>query len=330
MKIVFIENSEIPYNGYDKDNSILRGAELALIHLSESFAAKDHNVTVINNCKENLIINNVEYKNINFIDDKIQCDIAIANADANLFKYVVSNKNYLFSHSIQNFEKFIRNNQLIPFFKYKPVVLCSGQYHYHKRSFLTSFYGKKIITPSIDNDFFNTDISSKINRDIIFYSRADRNGDLVVKIWKQLIEQHKLDNRLYISTDLNINEKKMKKYNIYKKDYLKKNELIDFLKNFRILIIPGHKGETFCNVAEEAKALGIPIVTLGIGALNERVQNNYNGFICKNNNDFKLKIINLLQDDELYLKFKNNLINDRGLHKWSDTTNSLLKLFKEK
>ncbi|MDA7597286.1 glycosyltransferase, partial [Candidatus Pelagibacter sp.] len=95
------------------------------------------------------------------------------------------------------------------------------------------------------------------------------------------------------------------------------------------LIIPGHKGETFCNVAEEAKALGIPIITLGYGALSERVQNNYNGFLCENITDFKIKILKLLQDDELYLKFKHNLIKDRGINKWSNTTNRLLELFKE-
>ena len=117
------------------------------------------------------------------------------------------------------------------------------------------------------------------------------------------------------------------KFNIEKKDFLPKNELIDFLKNFRLLIIPGHKGEVFCNVAEEAKALGIPIITMGMGALKERVKNNYNGFLCHNLEDFKIKILQLLKDDDLYLKFRNNLIKDRGENKWNNTVNSLINLF---
>jgi glycosyltransferase involved in cell wall biosynthesis len=330
MKIVFIENSKIPYNSHDKDNSLLRGAELAIIHLSECLAQKGNEVIVLNNCKKDLIINKVYYKNINYINSKIDCNLAIANADANLFKHVISDKNFLFSHSVQNFEKFIRKKQLIPFIKYRPIVLCSGKYHYNKRSFLTALFGKKIITPSIDSDFFSTNIPNKINKDVIFYSRADRNSNLVIKIWKELFNEYKLTQNFYVSTDLNINQHEMKIYNIFKKDYFQKDKLIDFLKNFRILIIPGHKGETFCNVAEEAKALGIPIVTLGYGALYERVQNNYNGFLCKNIDDFKLKILNLLQDDKLYLKFKHNLIKDRGLIKWRDTANKILELFKEK
>lgn len=329
MKIVLIENSTIDYNGYDKDNSILRGAELAVIHLSECFARNGHNVTVLNNCSSDITINNVAYKNINRVINKINCNLAIANADANLFKKVNSTKNFLFSHSIQNIEKFIRKKQLNAFIKYKPIVLCCSKYHYDKRSFFTSFFGKKIITPSIDDEFYHTNIPNKINRDVIFYSRADRNGSLVIQIWKDLFDQHKLTQNFYVSTDFDLNKFDKKKYNIFKKDYLDKKKLIQFLKNFRMLIIPGHKGETFCNVAEEAKALGIPIVTLGYGALSERVKNNYNGFLCKDIDDFKLKIFELLQNDLLYLKFKNNLIKDRGLNSWSDTANSLIRFFDE-
>ena len=106
-----------------------------------------------------------------------------------------------------------------------------------------------------------------------------------------------------------------------------KNELINFLKKFRILIIPGHKGEVFCNVAEEAKALCIPIITMGIGALRERVENNYNGYLCNNLKDFKNKIYHLLNNDDDYFRFRNNLMNDRGKNRWSDTTDSLIKLF---
>ena len=108
---------------------------------------------------------------------------------------------------------------------------------------------------------------------------------------------------------------------------MEKEELINFLKKFRILVIPGHKGEVFCNVAEEAKALCIPIVTLGIGALKERVINNYNGYLCNDLEDFKNKIYHLLNNDDDYLRLKKNLIKDRGKNRWSDTTASLIKLF---
>ena len=327
-KIYFLENSKKQYDGSYRCNPILRGAELAIINYSEELAKKGYEVFVLNNCLKSCEINKVKYFNINNKNNKFECDVAIANADANLFSNVKSRKNFLFSHSIQNFEKFLKKNQLFSFLKYKPKVLCFSRYHLNNRSFLTSFYGKKLIIPSIDNDFFDTPLEkNEINENAIFYSRADRNSNLVLQIWKNLYSKIPRSQKLFVTSDVDINYEDMEKFNIQKKEFMNKHDLINFLKKFRLLIIPGHKGEVFCNVAEEAKALGIPIVTLGLGALNERVIDNYNGFSCNNISDFEDKILNLLQNDSLYLKFKNNLIKDRGLHKWKDSIESLILLF---
>jgi len=325
MKICLLENLNTIYTGRDRNDPRLRGAELALINYAEELASKNFDVTFLNDFNENIQFKNVKYNNINHVTSNF--DIAIANGDANLFKYVKSKKNFLLSHSIQNFEKFLRKKQLIPFLKYKPKVICFSNYHYNSRSFLTSFYGKEIIVPSIDNEFYETKLPLKTNNDVIFYSRGDRNGQLILKIWKDLFVNNSIKSKFFIPKDLFIENEEMIKFNIKKKDFLPKNELINFLKNFRVLIIPGHKGEVFCNVAEEAKALGIPIITMGMGALKERVKNNYNGFLCHNLEDFKIKILQLLKDDDLYLKFRNNLIRDRGQNKWTNTINSLINLF---
>ena len=325
MKICLLESFNTIYTGRDRNDPKLRGAELALINYAEELAAKNFDVTFLNNFNENIQFKNVKYNNINL--ETSNFDIAIANGDANLFKYVKSKKNFLLSHSIQNFEKFLRKKQLIPFLKYKPKVICFSNYHYNKRSFLTSFYGKEIIIPSIDNEFFKAKLPLKTNNNVVFYSRGDRNGKLILKIWKELFLNNSIKSKFFVPKDLFIENEEMIKFNIEKKDFLPKNELIDFLKNFRLLIIPGHKGEVFCNVAEEAKALGIPIITMGMGALKERVKNNYNGFLCHNLEDFKIKILQLLKDDDLYLKFRNNLIKDRGENKWNNTVNSLINLF---
>lgn len=327
MKIVLLENSNIDYNGYDRNNPSLRGAELAIINYSEELVNLGFDVTVLNNCKKNCNINDVKYFNLLSKNYDNNFDIAIANADANLFKFIKSKKNFLLSHSIQNLEKFLRNKQLVPFLKYKPIVLCFSNYHYSNRSFFTSFYGKRIIIPSIDNDFFDTKIENQNNKDVIFYSRSDRNSNIVIETWKKLFAKYKLSSRLFVSSDLNIDDNELKNFNIYKKPYLDKVDLINFLKGFRLSIIPGHKGEVFCNVAEESKALGIPIITLGYGALKERVNHKYNGILCNNENEFAEKLYELLKDDKIYQKLKKNLINDRGKRRWKNTVEDLSKLF---
>ena len=326
MKIVLIENSKQIYDGYSRNSSELRGAELAIINYSEELVKKKYQVTVINNCKNEILINGVQYRNIKNIKSKVSCDVAIVNSDANYFKYADAKRNLLLSHSIQTFEKFLRNKQLIAFMRYKPTVLCFSKYQFDKRNYITSLFGKRMIVPSIDNDFFSFKLENKINKDAIFYSRFDRNGEYVINLWKNIFTKLNSNSRLYINSDF-ANEIEFSRFNIIKKPYLEKNKLIEFLSNFRILIIPGHKGEVFCNVAEEAKAMCIPIVTMGIGALKERVINNYNGYVCNNFKDFEEKILTLMNNDKIYLKFKKNLYNDRGLKKWNDTVNDLIKLF---
>ena len=220
MKIFILENNDIQYDGNDRNRSILRGAELAVINYSEELASHNYDVFVLNNCKKETTVNKVHYININKNNETFNCDIAIANSDANLFKYVKSKKNFILSHSIQNFEKFIRKNQLISFLKYKPKVLCFSKYHYEKRSFLTSFFGKEIIIPSIDNDYFDVDLPNIKNKDAIFYSRGDRNGSLVIDIWKDLNKIKNFNHKLYISSDLYNNQNNLSEFNINKKEFL--------------------------------------------------------------------------------------------------------------
>ena len=91
------------------------------------------------------------------------------------------------------------------------------------------------------------------------------------------------------------------------------------------MINPGHKGEVFCLVADEARELCVPIVTYGYGALYERVKNNNTGYICKDFDDLINKSILILNDDNHYLSLKSNLFKLKGHRTYKDVANDLLK-----
>ena len=97
------------------------------------------------------------------------------------------------------------------------------------------------------------------------------------------------------------------------------------LSTSRVLLIPGHKAELFCISAEEARELCIPIVTLGIGCLKERVEHNKTGFIAKNAKEFANYTNILLNDDNVWSKIRYNLFNLRGSNKWSKVAKKFLK-----
>ena len=78
----------------------------------------------------------------------------------------------------------------------------------------------------------------------------------------------------------------------------------------RAMFYPGSKDETFCFVAAEAHALGVPVVTQGIGSLKDRVQHNQNGFVTSNDNDFCNALLETLNNDDLWQKLRNNALRD--------------------
>ena len=325
-KIYFLENS-FDYNGSNLNDSYIGGSEKTLINISNELA-KDKNliIKIFNNTSNSVIINNVYWNNLNQIDKLDIPDFLISMSDAYLFNYLSCNKNFLWSHSIQSIEKFIRKKQLIPFFKYKPLMILEGDYHYKNRSFLTSFFGKKILKIAPDYDFINTDIelANIPDPNVIFTTKSDRNLDFLIDAWFE-IKKKTINSKLYINPPYELTSKH-KENHIYLRKKGDKKLLINDLKRSRLFLTPGHKTEVFCLAAEEARELCVPIVTMGFGCLYERVEHGITGFVAKNKKEF-IEYSNLiLNDDTIYLDIKKNLFKKRNIRNYSNVKNDLLRL----
>ena len=190
-KIIIIDNSNLSYSGEDIDGNILRGTETSLILLAEQFAKMSIHVDFCNSINKHLNVNGVNYFHKNSINKKIIYDLAIVISDANEFKRVSSIKKAVFSNSNQPIEKFIRKKQLIPFLKYKPTLITLCDYQFKKRSFFTSFYGKKTIPISVDPKFLQIkiDLNNLPEKKVVYNIRSNRNLDKLIKIWVEKIFQ---------------------------------------------------------------------------------------------------------------------------------------------
>jgi glycosyltransferase involved in cell wall biosynthesis len=325
MRICFLDNTKFKYDFNDRYSPLLRGAETILINLSKSISLLGHEVFVFNNCNENINSNNYYWNNINLIiNKKDYFDVAIANADANLLNLVNAQKKIVLSHSLQPIEKFIRKKQLFPYIKHRPKIFLLGDYHKKKRSILTSLFGTKIYTPGIDDIFINSEIKiPKKSNQAIFTSRSDRNLNTLLEIWKKYISS-KSNNYKLLITPNNENESNLKKSNIYFRKMDLQSNLIKDLLASKIMLVPGHKAELFCLAAEEARELCLPIVTLGIGSLKERVDHGKTGFIAKNYIEFAQYTFDLFQDDKLYNNIVKNLLELRGSKSWLNAAKDFL------
>ena len=326
IKIYFIEKT-ISFDSSDINSSSIGGSEKTLINIANELS-KDKNliIKVFNNTDNEKTVNNVQWININRIKDSDVPDYLIAMSDANLLSLLNCKKKYLWSHSVQPIEKFIRKNQLIPFIKNKPVMLLEGEYHYKTRNFFTSIFGKKVISIAPDYDFIETKINKEFipPKKAIFTTKSDRNLLFLLDCWKK-ISTLCSNSSLYVNPPFNLtNDHKNIGINLRVKG--DKSELINELLNSRVMLNPGHKGEVFCLAAEEARELCLPIVTMGYGSLKERIDHGVTGYIAKNKDEFVKYSVKILSDDGLYLKLKSNLISRKGLRTYRSVAKDLLKI----
>lgn len=322
MKICFLDNSPIPYTANDLNSNYIRGGENVIIHLSKELAKLNNYVEVFNNNLTNQTFDNVKWTNINNTNKENLFDYAFTNNDIRLFNKI-SAKNYIaFSHSIQSIEKFIRKGQLLSFLKYKPKVILLGKYHDNNRNFLLKIFGKINLQWAVDPLFLETEVNEfNIENRAIFTSRRDRNLDILIDIWKKKIFPKNKSIKLFATpSDLIDN-----KFNIYPRNFEDKTLMVKDMLKSKVLLVPGHKGELFCIAAEEARELCIPIITLGIGSLSERVEHGVTGFIAKNNDEFANFTLDIFNNYDLWKELRNNLLKLRGSKKWQNVASNLLK-----
>ena len=326
MIIYFLEKS-ISFNADDLNSNIIGGTEKILINISNELAKDTNNqIKVFNNTKKNVTINDVEWINFNNYNNYKNPDVIISFSDMNLLSFFKCKNKFLWSHSVQSIEKFIRKRQLIPYMINRPTLILEGDYHDKTRPKVLSLFGRKIIKLAPDYEFINEKIDLRYlpKKKCIFTSKSDRNLDLLLGLWNEI---HALNNdaSLSINPPYNIPNHLFNK-NIELRNKGNKYDLINDLKSSKIMLIPGHKGEVFCLAAEEARELCIPIVTMGYGSLYERVEHNKTGYIAKNKYEFINYAHKLLNDDILYSKFKNNLFKLRNSRTYKDVATDLIKI----
>ena len=325
-KIYFIEKS-IDFNSNDFNSNKIAGSEKTLINITNELSLyKNLEIKVFNQTSKEIKFDNISWLSLNNINNYEVPDYLISMSDANLLSYINCSKKFLWSHSVQSIEKFIRKNQLLPFIKNKPVMLLESQYHYDTRNYFTSFLGKKIIKLAADYEFINENIDKNFTakKKAIFTTRSDRNLNFLLSLWEKIV-QRSSNSELYINPPYNLSEKESQ-MNVKLRVKSDKNKLIDELKNSRVMLNPGHKGEVFCLAAVEAKELCLPIVTMGYGALKERVEHGVTGYIANNQNEFIDYSLDILNNDETYKKFRNNLFNKRGMRTYKNVAEDLINI----
>ena len=326
--VLFIDNSDSDFTGFDLNTTKVRGTESSLILLAESLVKNNIYVKVLTEIEKDVLCNGVIYCNKS-VHQEINFDLCIAISNANLFNKISAKKKVVWSNSLQPFEKFLRKKQLLAFLKHKPEVVTMCNYQFYKRSFLTSMYGKHMISLSVDPRFYNEKVDLEIipKPYALNNVRSHRNLDWLIDIWTNSFNNKNGKAKLFINPNLIEYSEEMKKSNIYERKFGSRDDLINELRNTRVFAYTGHKSDIWVLTVEEAVQMCVPIVTYGIGSVEDRVIHNETGFIVKNDDEFAKYLEMLLFDDEFYNKIRRKMFKRRGFKNWDFIADIWIKKF---
>ena len=175
-----------------------------------------------------------------------------------------------------------------------------------------------MISLSVDPKFYNEHIDINVipEPNALNNVRSLRNLDWLLKIWMNEFNNKDQSARLYINPDLVTYSDKMKDANILERRFGSREDLLEELKNTRVFAYTGHKSDIWVLTVEEAVQMCVPVVTYGIGSVEDRVEHGVTGFVAQNDKEFAYYLERLLFDNDFYLSLRKKMFDKRGFKNW--------------
>lgn len=157
----------------------------------------------------------------------------------------------------------------------------------------------------------------------VFSSYASRNLSTVIAAWRDVVHPRVPEARLLVTSDAvkpkhlgGVALGELAGLNIEIIGTQPWDRLMEILRGARVFIAPGHWQETFNLLSVEAAACGVPTVTMGIGALGERVIDDKTGLIAATQAEMGGSIARVLDDDALWRRYHQGCLEHPDLVSW--------------
>lgn len=340
LKILILDCTLKPYNGASIDVAPTGGIPLVTTRLAECLAHK-HEVWIRNHTNENITFRNVHWENVGAKTKAPKPDIILASNDVNLFamydEWIKSgSKPILWARNLITWKRIFKKRRLRNLIKYRPPVVFLSRYHLNSCSSLIPLGKKYIIPHGVDDEFFNYPLGVERKPQVLFLSKAFRGFTEVANMWINYIYPHfackipKVVLRAYIGREelnnMAYTDEFLRSHHIEVLDRAPQSVLRAEMACSAALIYPGHSDETFCNVAAESSVLGLPILTLGIGALAERSQNGM-GIMAQNYSELAAHMVELLNNPQKIQFASQQVLEYRDQYRWHDRIKDWNRLF---
>lgn len=314
-KIVYIADGT-PFNSRFLAAGPLGGAESACIHFVTALARQGHRVTVYTTAMDAYQEGNLEWRPLNTFTSE-SADIVFAHRSPHLFSDypIQATQKILYLHNPAGYLSKWKHRKHL--YKHKPDVIFSGKYHASTWPPLLPKTTRHITPYAIDPLYTNAPPRPCPKPKAIFTSNPLRSLDWLLETWSQHIfprcpvaELHLftgpevyrgLKPHTYAAMKTIIEQAhSLQDQGVVINKPIPKEQLVNELRSSRVMLYRGDPGESFCLALGEAQAIGVPVVTEGIGSCKERLIDGKTGFIAVGQQRFADKAIALLSDDTLW------------------------------
>ena len=326
MRILFLDKTrEGTFRTFCYDEiEWLRGGECTVLYLAEALACRGHTVVVASLPRQGSLTRG----NVTVADPKTALardyDVAISNNYARAFNGVATEAKIIWAHN-PGFSWAHVKADLLWKILHRPYTVHLSNYT-RDRSWFLPRTGQTIIHHGLPSSLL---AGRKLRKTppppiAVFSSYAGRNLAKVIQAWRDVVHPNVPDARLIVTADVEsrhlsgVPRHKLANMNIEIPGPLPRSELMDVLKSARTFVAPGHFQETYNLLAVEAAACGVPTVTMGIGALKERVLHDQTGWIASSAQEMGLAIARILTDDALWLRYHGACLSHPDLVSWED------------
>lgn len=295
----------------------LGGTEQAIIHLTAALARRGHRVQVAGGCPVFRLYERVEWLPPG---PTPQASVTVAINDARLLPPNPGTPVIWFHNEVE-FGRELRKRRMRPLWKHRPAAVFIGTEQARLASRMLPFRARAIIPYGLPPHLLTAAPAQDVpERRALFTSQAYRGLRPVIEMWRNQVAPQVRTARL---TAL-IGAGDLRTYrglaegerSITVGPRIGNDAVLDTLRATRVLLAPGHRSETFCLAAAEAIAMGVPVVTLGIGSLKERVANGATGFICRDWREMAERTRALLTDDGLWRRMQAAGLATRANNDW--------------
>jgi glycosyltransferase involved in cell wall biosynthesis len=298
MNLTIACPTKVSFHLESQQSQGLGGIETACIELANALAARGHAITLLTRTDAPRSAGGVINLPLEaFADTK--GDALLSANDTRLLGAARHGRKVLWMHNPLTLEKSVRKGQLIPILRHRPHAVFGSLCAERGCSPLYPFASRHVIPLGISAPFLASRLDQARALRFVWASQPRRGLQPTLQAWLRAVP-HLRGASFHIfgagAERTGLTEVEMCAGNIILQPRATKAALAGFYETAAAMIFPGAADETFCLAAAEAQCAGLPVLTLGIGALAERVQHGVNGLVCRDYDDLSHAIATLCKD----------------------------------